>query len=171
LAREAALRAAGAKPNTARYLAAMPARRVDTTRLLAAVDAQRAANGEPAWSGPDTAAALGAACVAAVLVAVEGGGTPEREALRGGVMYSLGQLASGVPGRAVEVRVPPYAAIQCVPGPRHTRGTPPNVVETDPVTWILLATGRLPWAEAVTDGRVRASGPRADISGYLPLSD
>jgi len=149
----------------------MPARRVDTARLLAAVDAQRAANGEPPWSGGVTAGALGAACVAGVLAAVDGGGTPEREALRWAVVHSLDQLAKGVPGRAVEVRVPPYAAIQCVPGPRHTRGTPPNVVETDPVTWILLATGRLPWADAVGDGRIRASGPRADISGYLPLSD
>jgi hypothetical protein len=57
-----------------------------------------------------------------------------------------------------------------VAGPRHTRGTPPNVVETDPATWILLATGRLAWADAVADGRVRASGPRADLSEYLPLA-
>ena len=149
----------------------MPARRVDTSRLLAAVDAQRAATGDPPWSGPVTAGALGAACVAAVLAAVDAGGIPEREALRWAVVHLLDHLARRVPGRAVEVRVPPFAAIQCVPGPRHTRGTPPNVVETDPVTWILLATGRLPWASAVADGRVRASGPRADISGYLPLSD
>ena len=65
--------------------------------------------------------------------------------------------------------MPPYAAVQCVAGPRHTRGTPPNVVEMDAVTWVLLATGRLAWAQAVADGRVRASGPRADLSGYLPL--
>ncbi len=63
--------------------------------------------------------------------------------------------------------MPPYGAIQCGEGPRHTRGTPPNVVETDPTTWLLLATGRLPWAEAVSDGRVRVSGIRADISGYF----
>jgi hypothetical protein len=67
------------------------------------------------------------------------------------------------------VRIPPYAAIQCVAGPRHTRGTPPNVVETDAVTWILLATGRMSWAKAAADGRLRASGPRADLSDYLPL--
>jgi hypothetical protein len=149
----------------------MPARRVDTGRLLAAVNAQRAAEGEQPWPGPVTAAALGAGCVAAVLAAVDAGGTPEREALRWAVVHLLDRLAGQVPGRAVEVRVPPFGAVQCVPGPRHTRGTPPNVVETDPVTWILLAAGRLAWASAVADGRVRASGPRADISGYLPISD
>jgi hypothetical protein len=67
------------------------------------------------------------------------------------------------------VRIPPVAAIQCVAGPRHTRGTPPNVVETDAVTWVLLAAGRIGWAEAVAERRVRASGPRADLSAYLPL--
>jgi Bacterial SCP ortholog len=147
----------------------MAARRVDTGRLLAAVNGQRAAAGSPPWSGPVTAAALGAACVAAVLAVVDAGGDPEREALRWAVVYLAGQLASQAPGRAVEVRVPPFAAIQCVAGPRHTRGTPPNVVETDPVTWIMLATGRLSWVSAVADGRVRASGPRADLSSYLPV--
>jgi hypothetical protein len=70
----------------------------------------------------------------------------------------------------VEVRVPPYGAIQCVEGPRHTRGTPPNVIETDPITWILLASGRLGWSEAVEQGRVRVSGVRADLSPYLPIA-
>jgi uncharacterized protein (TIGR03083 family) len=74
-------------------------------------------------------------------------------------------LASRAPGQSVELRVPPFVAVQAVAGPRHTRGTPPNVVETDPLTWIRLATGRLAWAEAL----VRASGQRADVSGYLPL--
>jgi hypothetical protein len=151
--------------------AAMPARRVDAGRLLAAVNAQRAATGDPPWSGPVTAGALGAGCVAAVLAALNAGDAPEREALRWAVVHLLGQLSSLTPGRAVEVRVPPYAAVQCVPGPRHTRGTPPNVVETDPVTWILLATGRISWPSAAADGRLRASGPRADLSGYLPLSE
>ena len=85
------------------------------------------------------------------------------------MVYLLGLLAAKAPGRAVEVRIPPFAAIQCVEGPRHTRGTPPNVVETDAVTWVLLATGRLAWRTRITCGRVRASGPRADISGLLPL--
>ena len=74
-------------------------------------------------------------------------------------------LAAQAPGRSVELRVPPFVAVQAIAGPRHTRGTPPNVVETDPLTWIRLATGRLTWADAV----VRASGSRADLSGYLPL--
>lgn len=81
-------------------------------------------------------------------------------------------LADQQPGRSVEVRVPPYAAIQCGvgdPGPRHTRGTPPNVVETDPVTFFRLATGRISWADGVRDGLARASGLRADLSSALPL--
>jgi hypothetical protein len=69
----------------------------------------------------------------------------------------------------VEVRVPPFGAIQCVPGPRHTRGTPPNVVETDALTWLLVATGRLAWTDAVASGRISASGNRTDLSEYLPL--
>lgn len=78
-------------------------------------------------------------------------------------------LAGRVPGRSVELRVPPYFAIQCIPGPRHTRGTPPNVVETDPITWVRLACGRVRWADQVAAGTVRASGDRSDLSGYLPL--
>ena len=102
--------------------------------------------------------------------ALDAGDPPPPDAIRVAVRYLLGLLAAAVPGRAVEVRVPPVAAVQCVPGPRHTRGTPPNVVETDPVTWIRLATGRLPWAEAVGSGAVHASGPRADLAPYLPVS-
>jgi uncharacterized protein (TIGR03083 family) len=78
-------------------------------------------------------------------------------------------LVRRAPGRAVELRVPPHLAVQCVEGPRHTRGTPPNVVETDPVTWLELATGRLDWSAAVADGKVRASGERADLTAYLPV--
>jgi uncharacterized protein (TIGR03083 family) len=80
-----------------------------------------------------------------------------------------GVLAERVPGHTVEVRVPPYAAVQCVEGPRHTRGTPANVVEVDAVSWVEVATGRLAWAAAVEDGRVRASGERSDISEHLPV--
>jgi Bacterial SCP ortholog len=148
----------------------MPVRKGDPARLLAAVNAQRAALGRPEWAGPVTAAALEAACVSAVLDAIDLDQGPERDAARLAVTYLLGLLEAKAPGRAVEVRIPPFAAIQCVEGPRHTRGTPPNVVETDAVTWVLLATGRLAWPDAVADGRVRASGPRADISAYLPLS-
>ena len=78
-------------------------------------------------------------------------------------------LAQQVPGRSVELRVPPHVAVQCVEGPRHTRGTPPNVVETDPRTWLELATGGLTWTDAVAAGRVTASGNRADLSALLPL--
>lgn len=94
---------------------------------------------------------------------------PARAELARAVRLSLRALAQVAPGAAVEVRVPPFAAVQCGAGPRHTRGTPPNVVETDPKTWLQLATARLSWAEAVVSGRVAASGPRADISGWLPL--
>ena len=81
----------------------------------------------------------------------------------------LQELAKRAPGRSVEVRVPPYGAVQCIGGPRHTRGTPPNVIETDASTWLALARGELDWAAAVAAGRVRASGSRADLSEYLPL--
>jgi Bacterial SCP ortholog len=138
-------------------------------RLRAALDEQRAALGEPAWTGPAEAAVLGRECVRAVLAAMDGGSAVCREALRAAVTFLLGVLAGRAPGRAVEVRVPPYAAVQCIEGPRHTRGTPPNVVETDPVTWIALAAGRTGWVQAVASGKVRASGPRADLSGWLPL--
>jgi Bacterial SCP ortholog len=147
----------------------MPARPPDPARLLAAVNAQRAALSAPPWDGPVTAADLGLGCVSAAAAALEAGLTPQREAERGAVGYLLGALAARAPGRAVEVRIPPYAAVQCVAGPRHTRGTPPNVVETDAVTWIRLATGRLRWDAAVAGGLLRASGPRADLSGQLPL--
>lgn len=79
------------------------------------------------------------------------------------------QLAAAAPGRHVEARIPPYAAVQCVEGPRHTRGTPPNVVEADPLAFVELCAGRLRWDAAVRDGRVRTWGDRADLSSWLPL--
>jgi hypothetical protein len=145
------------------------ARAAAAERLRAAVDEQRAALGEPAWTGSSEAPQLGRECVRAVLAAIDAGLAPLPGALRGAVTFLLGVLAGRAPGRAVEVRVPPYAAVQCIGGPRHTRGTPPNVVETDPVTWIALAAGRAGWAEAVATGKVRASGPRSDLSAWLPL--
>jgi Bacterial SCP ortholog len=148
----------------------MPARRTDPARLLAALNAQRAALGGGEWSGPVTLDALGGGCVTAVLTAMDSDLDPERDAMRWAVLYLLGLLEQKAPGRSVEVRIPPYGAIQCVAGLRHTRGTPPNVVETDPATWVRLATGRLLWAAALADGRLRASGPRADLSAYLPLA-
>lgn len=107
--------------------------------------------------------------VVTALDALDAGRVPERITVRDAVRALLAALAAKAPGRSVEVRVPPYGAIQCVEGPRHTRGTPPNVVETDPITWLQIATGRTPWHEAVTSGQVRASGIRADLSKYLPL--
>ncbi|WP_328318350.1 maleylpyruvate isomerase family mycothiol-dependent enzyme [Streptomyces sp. NBC_00388] len=78
-------------------------------------------------------------------------------------------LAARAPGASTEVRIPPYAVVQCVEGPRHTRGTPPNVVETDPLSWIRLATGRTQWQQAVDGALVVAGGERADLSHLLPL--
>lgn len=86
------------------------------------------------------------------------------------VRYLLEELAERAPGNSVEVRVPPFGATQCVQGPRHTRGTPPNVIETDPETWIALATGELDWETALGEARVVASGSRADLHGLLPLA-
>lgn len=94
---------------------------------------------------------------------------PDRATLAAAVRLSLRVLPQVAPGRSVEVRVPPFAAVQCIAGPRHTRGTPPNVIETDPRTWLELATGQLSWTDAVEAGRVSASGSRADLSALLPV--
>ena len=83
--------------------------------------------------------------------------------------HYLAVLEQRAPGHSVEVRVPPYAAVQVIPGVRHTRGTPPAVVETDARTWIALATGELSWANALATARVSASGERTDLAAYLPL--
>ena len=112
---------------------------------------------------------LGRAAVVEALAAIDAGGKPVRTVLATATRYLLEELAARAPGRSVEVRVPPHGVAQCVQGPRHTRGTPPNVVETDALTWLELATGRLTWAEALSGGRVTASGGRADLTGYLPL--
>ena len=94
---------------------------------------------------------------------------PSRTDLATAVRYLLELLAERAPGNSVEVRVPPFGAVQVVEGPRHTRGTPPNVVETDPATWIAIATGQESWTDAAAQGRIVASGTRADISDLLPL--
>ena len=93
----------------------------------------------------------------------------DRSTLALAVRYTLQLLAEQAPGGTVEVRVPPHAAVQCVEGPKHTRGTPPNVVETDAATWLALAVGDLSWNEARDSGRVHASGQRADLGGHLPV--
>ncbi|MGX4690861.1 sterol carrier family protein [Streptomyces sp. JNUCC 63] len=93
----------------------------------------------------------------------------DRQALATATRLLADVLAARAPGGSTEVRIPPYAVVQCVEGPRHTRGTPPNVVETDPLTWLRLATGRLAWTDALEAAKVGASGERADLSGLLPL--
>lgn len=145
----------------------VPPRKMDPEKLRTALDGQLVALDEPPYDGP--ASALPDALVAAVLAAYDRGLTPERDAARQAVRHLLEKLAAAAPGRTVEVRVPPYAAVQAIPGPRHTRGTPPNVVETDAHTWLELALGRLTWDEAVERGSVAASGSRADLSEHLPL--
>ena len=96
-------------------------------------------------------------------------GSAERADLKLLTKELLKLLVAKAPGHAVEVRVPPYGAVQAVTGVRHTRGTPPAVVELDAETWIALATGDVTWTDAERDGRVRASGERADLSPLLPL--
>ena len=110
-------------------------------------------------------AEVGAAAVAASLA-----GDVTRETTATAVRYLLQVLAETAEGNSVEVRVPPFGAVQAIEGPRHTRGTPPNVVEMDAATWLALATGSRPWADAITSGAVSASGSRADLTAYLPIA-
>jgi hypothetical protein len=92
-----------------------------------------------------------------------------RPALAAAVRLLAEILAARAPGRAVEVRISPYVAVQAIAGQRHTRGTPPNVIETDPLTWVRLATGRVGWADALEAGSVTASGVRASLGDHVPL--
>jgi hypothetical protein len=156
----------------------VPSRRPPPERLLAALTGQlselNAAAGGAGPGATDGARVRGdgnlqVACVRAVLAAHDGGARLYPDAVRVAVRYLLDLLAAAAPGRAVEVRVPPYGAVQCIAGPVHSRGTPPNVIETDPVTWLRLATGRQSWPDAVERGEVRVSGPRADVSAFLPV--
>jgi hypothetical protein len=87
------------------------------------------------------------------------------------VKRTLALLESKAPGRAIEVRIPPYAAIQCGEGPTHTRGTPSNAIEMDADTWLALANGETTWAAEISNGRINVSGPRADLSIHLPLTN
>lgn len=111
----------------------------------------------------------GRAALSAVSAASGRGETAARPDLAMAVRYLLQLLAEKAPGNTVEVRVPPFGAVQVIEGPRHTRGTPPNVVEMDAATWIPLATGGTSWADAVAAGRILASGTRADLAALLPL--
>jgi hypothetical protein len=110
----------------------------------------------------------GSAAVDAVLAGPDADAA-DRETTALAVRYLLEVLASDFEGHTVEVRVPPWGAVQAIEGPRHTRGTPPNVIEMDAATWIALATGSLAWSEAVSGARAAASGQRADLSEVLPL--
>jgi hypothetical protein len=111
----------------------------------------------------------GRTALAAVRAAAEAAAKPARPDLATAVRYLLQLLAEKAPGHSVEVRVPPFGAVQVIEGPRHTRGMPPNVTETDALTWIALATGTMQWTDAAAAGRILASGTRADISDLLPL--
>ena len=101
----------------------------------------------------------------------EAGEVPDRSEVKAAVKATLARLVATAPGRAVEVRIPPYAAVQAIGGTTHRRGTPPAVVECDARTWLALASGALAWEDAVRDGSVRASGERSDLSEHLPLTD
>lgn len=96
-------------------------------------------------------------------------GKNDRKTITTAVRFTLEELAEVAPGHAVEVRVPPAGAVQCVEGPQHTRGTPPNVVEMDPEVWLGLATGKQTWDEVLQRGDLSASGERADLRQWLPL--
>lgn len=95
---------------------------------------------------------------------------PDRTVIATAVRYCLEELNARAPGQALEVRVPPFGATQCIEGPRHTRGTPPGVVEMAPEVWLAVATGRRDWDEALASGDVSASGERANLSALLPLT-
>lgn len=122
----------------------------------------------PARMRPLAAAPLGEA-LARIDAAAGGGELADPADVRAAVKHFLAVLGIRAPGKSVEVRVPPYAAVQCIAGARHTRGKPPAVVETDAATWLALARGQQVFAAAVACGAVRASGERSDLSPYLPL--
>jgi hypothetical protein len=163
-------RCRGCSARSLRKRAMPPSRRLDPAQLVATVDAQYAVLAAAGLT-PDRVATDPpvAELIGLVAAGLQAGLTPDRVALRLTVRALADQLAAQHPGRSVEVRIPPYAAVQCIAGPRHTRGTPPNVVETDPATFIGLACGFEEWETAVRDGRVHASGERADLRGFLPL--
>jgi Bacterial SCP ortholog len=119
---------------------------------------------DPAGAGEDVREA-----VRAILATWDAGQEPPDAVVGTAVRQTLWLLARRAPGRSVEVRVPPWGAVQCVAGPRHTRGTPRAVVETDPRTWLLIAAGRADVAQALEAGQLRASGERSDLAPYLPL--
>jgi hypothetical protein len=104
-----------------------------------------------------------------VLAALDAGQEADKALVKTAVKESLAALVELAPGRSVEVRIPPFAAVQAIPGATHRRGTPPAVVETDPITWLLMCSGRISWQQARSSGKVLASGERSDLSPWLPL--
>jgi hypothetical protein len=128
--------------------------------------ARRRIKAENGW------AAVRAVQAVAISSAAESDATPSQvnAELATAVRFLLEELAEVAPGNSVEVRVPPLGATQCIEGPRHTRGTPPNVVEMTPETWFAVATGAIKWNDAVAASKVSASGTRADLSEVLPLT-
>ncbi len=131
---------------------AVARRRIDVEEGRAALAAWQAANPPEHDAGHDAS-----------------GTAVPRATLATAVRYALEEVTARAPGNSVEVRVPPFGVTQCVEGPRHTRGTPPNVIECDAATWLSMVSGHLSWADAVDAGKVAASGLRADLSGLLPL--
>ncbi|MBB3601807.1 hypothetical protein FHT40_001440 [Mycolicibacterium sp. BK556] len=124
----------------------------------------------PARGNADPEATVAAVHAVAPWLRDESAPTPERAELAAAVRLTARTLATVAPGASVEVRVPPFVAVQCISGPRHTRGTPPNVVETDPRTWLRLVTGLLGVDEAADQGALRLSGARAgEVGAWLPL--
>lgn len=124
----------------------------------------------PARRAVDPAQTRAAVLTVAKWLRDESHPAPTRDELAAAVRLTARTLSASAPGSNVEVRIPPFVAVQCISGPQHRRGTPPNVVEADPRTWLLLATGLLSVAEAVGDGRLQASGSRAtEIASHLPV--
>jgi hypothetical protein len=137
-------------------------------RRIDPADGQAALSQWAAGAVPPSDAAPDAVPAAAVPAAPAAPAVP-RSVIATAVRYSLEEVTARAPGNSVEVRVPPFGVTQCVEGPRHTRGTPANVIECDAATWLAMVTGRLSWADASSAGRVAASGLRADLSALLPL--
>ena len=152
---------------------AVSRRRIAVDEGRAALAAWQDANPAPRPAGTNGAGTNGAGTNAGTAASSTSGpgtgGTVPRNTIATAVRYSLEEVTARAPGNSVEVRVPPYGVTQCVEGPRHTRGTPPNVIECDAATWLAMVSGQLSWADAVAAGKVAASGLRADLSALLPL--
>lgn len=146
--------------------------RIDTAQARAAAEAQlRLLRGPDLQAGAADTVDWPARCLELVLAALDEPAEVDQAALSIAVRVVAGRLQQQAPGHSVEVRVPGRSgtAFQCGEGPQHTRGTPPNVVEMDPVTFVRLGAGRLDWGSAVASGVVHASGGRADLSALLPV--